>query len=164
MREVGGRHCLPGTHTRLISRSVTSLAPAMSTYTIAESAVIAAPAPRCYAIVADYREGHPRIVPPRVFGPLVVEEGGVGAGTRVRFTMRIMGIERELVTTVTEPEPGRVLVEVIKETGAVTSFIFDPLGDATTRVTIQTVFPIVRGVQGAIERWITQRLLGGGYR
>jgi hypothetical protein len=28
--------------------------------------------------IADYRDGHPRILPPQGFGPLVVEEGGSG--------------------------------------------------------------------------------------
>lgn len=136
----------------------------MSTYTVAVSDVIAAPAATCYGIVADYREGHPLIVPPKVFGPLNVEAGGVGAGTRVRFTMTILGMTRELRATVSEPEPGRKLVEVLDETGAVTSFIFDPMGDSQTRVTIETVFPLVRGVQGAMERWITKRVLPGIYR
>lgn len=136
----------------------------MATYSVSVSDVIPAPAATCYGIVADYREGHPLIVPPKVFGPLIVEAGGVGAGTRVRFTMTILGIRRELLAVVSEPEPGRKLVEVIEETGAVTNFLFDPTSAGETRVTIETLFPLVAGVRGAFERWITMRTLPRIYR
>ena len=59
----------------------------MPSYIISHTARIAAPAARCYGVIADYHVGHPAIVPPRAFGPLVVEQGGVGAGTQIRFTM-----------------------------------------------------------------------------
>jgi hypothetical protein len=136
----------------------------MATYTVSVSDLIPASAAMCYGIVADYREGHPLIVPPKVFGPLVVEAGGVGAGTRVRFTMTILGITRELVADITEPEPGRKLVEVIEETGAITNFLFDPTRPGETRVTIETIFPLVAGLRGAVERWVTERTLPRIYR
>lgn len=136
----------------------------MATYTVSASDLIPASAATCYGIVADYREGHPLIVPPKVFGPLVVEAGGVGAGTRVRFTMTILGITRELVADITEPEPGRKLVEVIEETGAITNFLFDPTRPGETRVTIETIFPLVAGLRGAVERWVTERTLPRIYR
>lgn len=40
------------------------------------SAVIAAPAPVVYSIIADYRHGHPSILPPRYFDNLEVLAGG----------------------------------------------------------------------------------------
>src|SRR5712672_1477568 len=72
---------------------------------------LAVPPQAAYRVIADYRAGHPRIIPPRAFRDLTVERGGVGAGTIIRFRMRIGGVEREYRATVTEPEPGRVLVE-----------------------------------------------------
>ena len=50
---------------------------------------IAACAARCYGVIADYRVGHPAIVPPRAFGPLVVEQVGFGQGFVVIFRHRV---------------------------------------------------------------------------
>ena len=41
---------------------------------------MAASRERGYSILADYREGHASILPPQ-FTSMVVEQGGVGAGT-----------------------------------------------------------------------------------
>jgi Polyketide cyclase / dehydrase and lipid transport len=103
------------------------------------SATIDAPAAKVYAIIADYKSGHPSILPPHIFKDLSVEKGGVGAGTVIRFKMTIMGTTRDLRATVTEPEPGRVLVETY-EGGEVTTFTVEPLGERQTKVTIQTLW------------------------
>ena len=48
------------------------------------SAQIRAPGRIVYSLIADYRNGHPRILPPRYYPPpLEVERGGVGAGTAI---------------------------------------------------------------------------------
>ena len=72
--------------------------------------VIHAPAERVYRIIADYRQHHPNILPP-AFSDLRVEEGGVGEGTVISFKMTAGGRTRQTRARVTEPEPGRVLVE-----------------------------------------------------
>ena len=41
------------------------------------------PAAAVYALLADYRDGHPRILPP-AFSDLTVLRGGTGAGTVIR--------------------------------------------------------------------------------
>jgi len=46
----------------------------------------------------------------------VVEEGGIGAGTVIRFQMRILGRLRTFHAAITEPEPGGVLVETDLDT------------------------------------------------
>jgi hypothetical protein len=46
---------------------------------VASAHIAAAPA-QVYAIIANYREGHPRILP-KEFSGLTVEQGGIGAGT-----------------------------------------------------------------------------------
>ncbi len=69
-----------------------------------------APADRVYAIIADYRNGHPHILP-KQFRNLTVEQGGVGAGTIIRFEVRVFGQTQHFRAVVSEPEPGRVLVE-----------------------------------------------------
>jgi hypothetical protein len=45
---------------------------------VSVSAIIHAPAARVYDILADYRQHHPRIVPPEYFRKIEVVEGGVG--------------------------------------------------------------------------------------
>jgi hypothetical protein len=120
------------------------------------SAHVAAPPPVVYGLIADYRQGHPSILPPEYFENLVVEEGGQGAGTRIRFTMKAFGRREESRARVTEPEPGRVLVETVEGSGIVTTFTVDPAPGGTL-VTFDTTYP-VRGLGG----WL-QRLVVPGY-
>jgi hypothetical protein len=54
------------------------------------------PAGPSLPVLADYDTSHPAILPKRVFSDLVVEQGGVGAGTVVRVTMAAMGTKQEL--------------------------------------------------------------------
>ena len=136
---------------------------ALRTYTIAVGATISAPASACYATIADYRTGHPAIVPPKYFGPLTVETGGVGEGTKIRFTMRVLGQERVLHAAITEPVPGRVLVETDLDTGAVTTFtVAENAGQS--RVTLETRFPRRGGLRAAMERAVTGWILPRIYR
>jgi hypothetical protein len=126
------------------------MTPHLTTYTVAVSAVIAASATACYVAIADYRNGHPHIVPRKWFGPIIVEEGGVGAGTRIRFTMTVLGQTVTLRAEVTEPVPGRVLVESYPDTGVVTTFTVVETAPGQSRVTIETRTPRVGGVRAAI--------------
>ena len=128
---------------------------------ISEYAIISAPAAKLYAIVADYRVGHPSILPTRCFSDLRVEQGGVGAGTVIRFKTSAAGQTREWHGTVTEPEPGRMLVEAY-DFGEVTTFRFEPLDDSRTRVTIETEWTR-GGLRGWIERLLAPRLMCGVY-
>lgn len=131
----------------------------LTTYTVAVSAVISASPTACYVAIADYRNGHPHIVPRQWFGPIVVEDGGVGAGTRIRFTMTVLGKTVTLRAEITEPVPGRVLVESYPDTGVVTTFTVVETGPQQARVTIETRTPRAGGVRAAIERAIMRRLL-----
>ncbi|HEX6941077.1 MAG TPA: SRPBCC family protein [Longimicrobiales bacterium] len=131
---------------------------------VRESAEIAAPPDVVYRILADYREGHPSILPPRWFTHLRVEQGGMGAGTVIRFGMKNGGRVREMRAEVAEPEPGRVLVERgLDERGTVTTFTVDPSGAGGTRVTIQTTWRAA-GVVGFVERLLVPALLKRVYR
>jgi len=49
--------------------------------------------------------------PKKYFLSMEVEEGGVGSGTIVNFTMRLLGQTQALHSIITEPETGRLLVE-----------------------------------------------------
>ena len=127
---------------------------------ITATAIIPARRERVYALIANYHEGHPRIVP-KQFSDLVVEQGGVGAGTIIRFQMNLLGKKQMFRAAVTEPEPGRVLVETDLETnGAVTTFIVDPgSAPADSRVTISTILPVRGGALGFVEKMLSTWLL-----
>lgn len=125
---------------------------------------VAAPAHVVYSILSDYHHGHPRILPRRAFEELVVEEGGRGAGTVIRFGMKSFGRVTWVRATVEEPEPGRVLVERIRNGSDVeTTFTVDPTDDGGADVTISTSW-IPRGPSALLERLLGPRLLRGIYR
>ena len=132
--------------------------------TVSESAEVAAPATHVYKLIADYRDGHPRILPPRWFGPLVVEEGGVGEGTLIRFELRAAGMKTPMRARITEPEPGRRIVETNVATGAETMFVVDPLpGGERCRVEIRSQWES-HGLRGLVERALVPRLLRRVFR
>jgi hypothetical protein len=101
--------------------------------------IIHAPGDQLYRIIADYRSTHPLILPKGYFLSLQVEEGGYGAGTIISFTMRILGRTQIFRSLITEPEPGRMLVETDVRSGTATSFQVMPSGaPSAARVTIST--------------------------
>jgi len=127
---------------------------------ISASALVQAPAEQVYAILADYRDGHPSILPKKYFLGLDVEEGGVGAGTRISYQMRAFGSTRTAHAEITEPEPGRVLVETDPENGTVTTFTVDPQrGGKGAKVTIATELTPRGGVFGRLEGMMATRFL-----
>jgi hypothetical protein len=123
------------------------------------SAVIDAPAPAVYGLLADYRNGHPRILRERYFSGLEVERGGTGAGTVIRFRMHALGATRAMRAEISEPEPGRTLVETYLGSGEVTTFTVEPLdGGGRCRVTILTEWT-PRGFAGLVQRLLVPPLL-----
>jgi hypothetical protein len=88
---------------------------------------VPAPAAAVYALLADYRNGHPSILPP-AFSDLEVLRGGVGAGTEIRYALRLAGRKQVVEASVYEPDPGRVLSEAYPDKSAVTRFTVEPAG------------------------------------
>ena len=123
------------------------------------SAEIAAPVERVYGIVADYRVGHPRIVPKSFFDGIEVEQGGYGEGTVIRVGVHFAGRKSSFRAAVTEPEPGRVLVETDLDGGPVSTFTFEPLGPGRTRVSISTLLQRRGKRIGLVGRFLTIRFL-----
>jgi Polyketide cyclase / dehydrase and lipid transport len=117
------------------------------------SKVINARPEEIYAILSDYRVGHAAILPKPYFTEMIVEQGGQGAGTILRLKMNVFGQEYTYHQIVTEPEPGRLLVDTDMETGQFSSFTLEPLnGGAQTRVTIHAEFPGKTGIAGWLEK------------
>ena len=123
--------------------------------------MIDAPAAIVYRCLADYRRHHPQFLP-AAFSDFVVEQGGIGAGTVIRYTVTAGGRPRAYRDVITEPEPGRVLVETDEAAGKVTTFTVEANG-AQCLVTIATVFPAASGLAGLIERWLAPRMLASLY-
>jgi polyketide cyclase/dehydrase/lipid transport protein len=113
-----------------------------------------------YKILADYRVGHPAILPKRAFLSLDVDEGGVGAGTEFLLRMKSFGTIREMRAKVTEPKPGRVLVETYESReGIQTTFEVRPAESGSgSVVTIQTRWT-ARGLRGWIEAMLAPPFL-----
>jgi polyketide cyclase/dehydrase/lipid transport protein len=131
---------------------------------VSASATIPARRERVYSLIADYQDGHPRILP-KQFTSLVVEQGGVGAGTIIRFQMRIFGRKQTFRAAITEPDPGRVLVETnLDANGAVTTFTVNPgSAPADSHVTISTELRVRSGFLGKIEKTLSTLLLRPTY-
>lgn len=125
---------------------------------IEASAVIAAPADRLYNIIADYHDGHQRILPRPPFVSMTVEQGGIGSGTVILVEMQLLGQRQAFRASVAEPQPGRVLVEN-NDTGYVTTFTVDRLDADSARVTIATKMPQRSGLAAKLERMLVPRLL-----
>jgi len=137
----------------------------MTTLRVSATRRIAAPADVAYDIIADYRDGHPRIIPPRWFRNLRVESGGVGQGTVIRFEMHAFGSIQQARGQVTEPVPGRVLVETYDD-GAKTSFTVVPAEDGRAAdVTILTEMASKKnGFLGVVERAVIRSFLGKAFK
>jgi hypothetical protein len=74
--------------------------------------------------------------------------------------MRLMGRIQSFHSTITEPEPGHILVETDRNTGAITTFTVDPRLDGQEAfVTITTTTNVPNGILGRIQGWLTTQLL-----
>ena len=110
-----------------------------------------------YSTIADYRKEHPRILPKENLYDLQVEEGGYGAGTIIRFKSRILGVEQSFRHRVSEPEPGKVLVEQDIDTiqNFATTFTVIPVEEGKkSQVEISTTMNASPGIRGFAERVI----------
>jgi hypothetical protein len=132
----------------------------MSRHIATASRTIPLSAETVYRIIANYRLTHPMILPKQYFLSLDVEEGGFGAGTIVNFDMRLLGQRRSFHVLITEPDPGRLLVETDIQSQTPTSFRIEALGNQQTRVTITTELSASNFVEG----WTAKIMLQKVYR
>ena len=132
----------------------------MAKHSLSASKLISSPAQRIYGLIADYSNGHPRILPRPYFVSLSVEQGGYGAGTVINFQMQLMGRIQSFHSTITEPAPGHILVETDRNTGAVTTFTVEPRREGQEAfVTITTTTNVPDSIVGKIQAWLTSQLL-----
>jgi Polyketide cyclase / dehydrase and lipid transport len=118
------------------------------------------PAQVAYHCLADYREHHrPDGFLPPAFSEFEVHRGGVGAGTEASWAVDLGGRTRRMTATITEPEPGRRMVET--GGGAVTTFTVSPSGTGCV-VRFDTVFD-EPGLSGVVLRLFIGRILGPLY-
>jgi hypothetical protein len=122
---------------------------------------IDAPADVIYHLLADYREHHrPEGFLPPAFSDQEILAGGMGAGTELRYTLTTGGRPRVVTSQITEPEPGRTLVETAE--GILTTFTVEPSTDGGALVRFDTILDD-RGVQGLLTRLFAPRLLAPLY-
>lgn len=122
--------------------------------------VIGARPEAIYAVLADYKEGHLAILPKQFFKEFVVEKGGSGAGTVFRGTLSVYGVVNKFHMMVSEPEPGRVMIETDTKTGTTTTFTVDPVGDGSqSRVTMASAVKLSPGLMGMVEKRLSPLLL-----
>jgi len=78
--------------------------------------------------------------------------------------MLVFGTERIVRQRVSEPEPGRVLVEQDMDADLATTFTVIPVADGQqAQVTIATDWATKAGIMGWIEQTLTQRMLQSIY-
>ena len=124
---------------------------AAGTYVVSATARLNAPPRLVYDTIANYHTGHPRIVP-KQFSNMRVEQGGIGAGTVITFQVTVLGRTTDFRAQITEPEPGRVLVETnTMGSDSVTTFVVEPGAHANEAVvTIRTEMTRRPGLAGTI--------------
>jgi hypothetical protein len=136
----------------------------MREYKFSVSSLIPALPGIVYGIIADYKNGHPQILPNPPFISLIVEKGGIGAGSVLEVKMKVAGKIQTFKTVVTEPIPGRVLVET-NDTGYRTTFTVDPQDDGNkSYVTFTTEIPSDSKMSKKIEFFFSKMILPAVYK
>lgn len=103
-------------------------------------------------------------LPAPAFSDFHVVSGGIGEGTVVAFQFSGGGRSQEFRQTLTEPEPGRPMVETDANSSSVTTFVVDPIdGGESSKVTISTQWNGARGIGGFFERMLAPRVMRGIY-
>lgn len=149
---------LPGTRATLLRvRRVGRVRPwagegekPMGKITVTAERTVPAPAEQVRGLVADYREGRPRILTEH-YRDYTVVDGGTGAGTRVQWTLQATSKRaRAVAAQVSEPEPG-TLVETDANSSMVTTWTVRDAGDGAL-VRIETTWDGAGGIGGFFER------------
>ncbi len=133
-------------------------------FRVSHSQIINAAPVVVYGILTDYAGAHNAILPRPPFGDIHVTRGGHGAGTELDVTLEMFGKQFPFHLVVTEPEPGRVLMEADAQAEVVTRFIVEPAGEGKTHLTISSENPSSAGFKGWLESQITSMITRRIYR
>jgi uncharacterized protein YndB with AHSA1/START domain len=118
---------------------------------------IPAPPERVHAILADYRQWRPRLLPAN-YRDYRVEEGGSGAGTVVSYRLRAARRTRGYTVEVAEPTPGASLIERDRDSSLVTTWLLAPTASGTaTDLRLSTAWEGGGGIGGFFERTFAPR-------
>ena len=132
----------------------------MADLQVESSSIIDAPPEQVYELISDYQTGHQRILPKKYFPEMTVESGGKGAGTVIRVKSKVGGQERTMVMEVSEPEPGRVIVEKDTKSDMTTTFTITPHDDGSqSNVSIKTEWTPGGGLMGLMEKLFSPGML-----
>jgi Polyketide cyclase / dehydrase and lipid transport len=115
------------------------------------------PADLIYRLIADFEHHHHRFLPPQ-FGEIKVIKGGYGAGTEHTFTSTLGGTARAFHMVVSEPEPGRVLIEQDTLSLLETTTKVTPEGSGS-RIVFETVWQGAGGFTGLLESWFAPGMM-----
>lgn len=129
----------------------------MAQITVKAADVLNARPEDVYATIADYQHSHLDILPKEALYDLQVEQGGYGAGTVIRFKMKALGVVQSFHHRVSEPEPGRVLVEqdINSAQNVRKTFTVNPVENGQrSHVEIAATMNTSPGLQGFMERII----------
>lgn len=103
-----------------------------------------------YDLLADYRR-RPSLLT-RNFTDCRVEEGGRGAGTRFHYQLHAGRRVRDCDVEVSEPAPGRELVEQDRNSSLRTRWTVESTRGDRSRVQVETTWSGAGGVAGFFER------------
>lgn len=129
----------------------------MGDIVVTAARTIAALPPAVYQVFANYKDHHPKVLPP-AFSDFKVEEGGIGAGTRFSYLLTAGRRRRAYTMRVTEPDPGHILKESDERSSLTTTFTVIPEGGGS-RVVIETRWQNSPGFGGLMERLFAPRVL-----
>ncbi|MBV9846486.1 MAG: SRPBCC family protein [Kutzneria sp.] len=122
----------------------------MAEVTAIAEKIIDKPAKQVQAALADYAGTRAKILP-KNYSDYEVREGGLGAGTKVHWTLRATKKRvRDCLMTVTEPSPG-TLVESDANSTMVTTWTVRPEGESASKVVVRTTWAGAGGVAGFFE-------------
>jgi hypothetical protein len=123
----------------------------MAQVTARTQRTIEAPAERVRTALADYRTVRPTILTEH-YGDYRVEAGGVGAGSRVHWTLQATKNRvREQLVEVSVPAEDRI-VERDANSSMVTTWTVTPAGADRSVVSVETTWNGASGIGGFFER------------
>lgn len=133
----------------------------MAEIRVAVERVIAAAPERVYRYIADYRQHHGNWLPPEYSSYRAQAPGDDGASD-VFYHLKTGSRERDYHMRVTEPTPGRTVMERDTGSSLEKTWTVEPAGDES-RVRIETRWQGAGGIGGFFERTFAPRVLSALY-